>query len=247
MRTQRSLRPLAALLLVTGGGALEIVPAAAIGQARPIGLARAGMPPHDSTMRSPDVASRVRTGTISGIVHSDAGGTILPGARVECGAERMATQTDTSGAYLLRGVPSGANDIRVTLDGYDPLTLGVSVPADGTVRVDVMLTRHLVYQRAALVPVHVVAPTRVALPPSQAVAAAGAVDPWGTWHWNGDVIRSVASSGEPDVFRILSDNPTVAMRPESPSSIMAQGGGVTKCSCYSMASRFGVPCTLAAR
>jgi hypothetical protein len=56
-----------------------------------------------------------------------------------------------------------------------------------------------------------------------AVLDNGAHDP-GDWRWQGSPADAAGSTGDPDVFRVLDGDPTMAMRPDWPAGLMDRGG-----------------------
>jgi hypothetical protein len=51
-------------------------------------------------------------------------------------------------------------------------------------------------------------------------------DALGSWHWHGDAASATTVMGEPDLFRMLSGNPNVTVRPDGPPILMDRGSGV---------------------
>ncbi len=83
------------------------------------------------------------SGTISGVVRDSLGGTV-PGASVQVTAAgpRVIADviTDSEGTYSAANVPPGEYDVVVILDGFEPSTTRVTVPAGQGVTVDAMLS-----------------------------------------------------------------------------------------------------------
>ncbi len=83
-------------------------------------------------------AAAAQGGSIRGRV-ADSSGTALPRASVSVENTNISTITGPTGAFELRGVPSGERALHVRLIGYLPRTVTVTVPVGGAVTADVML------------------------------------------------------------------------------------------------------------
>jgi hypothetical protein len=125
--------------------------------------------------------------------------------------------SDTAGQYVVDHIAPGTVTMRVTHPGFDTLTVQVTVAALGIVRLDVTLAPTLVVLDSVQVPG--IAPVRS----RTAAIDNGARDP-NTWRWQGSPAEAAASTGEPDVFRVLDGDPNIAMRPEWPTALMDHGG-----------------------
>src|SRR5579862_4473924 len=115
---------------------------------------------------------------IVGVVRSAVFGTAVPGARVnvvELGAEVC---SDSSGEYHLEGLAGGPLTVRVTRAGFDTLSLLLTMPAAGTLRVDVALSPKVV----VLDSVHVSAPR----PDPGVLSLRKGEDHGDAWIWQGD-------------------------------------------------------------
>lgn len=83
--------------------------------------------------------SNVSAGDIAGTVTEAGGGTFLPGAVVTVLGSGRSTTTDSTGAYLLPGVPAGTYQVQFRYLGYDSKVVPVTVPETGRVSLDGML------------------------------------------------------------------------------------------------------------
>ncbi|MSU48245.1 MAG: TonB-dependent receptor [Opitutus sp.] len=66
-------------------------------------------------------------------------GSYLPGVVIEVVGRNVSTVSDVDGRYRLLNVPAGAQQVRVSYLGYDPVTSTVTVPATGDVAADLNL------------------------------------------------------------------------------------------------------------
>ncbi len=157
-----------------------------------------------------------RDAIIAGAVRSSALGTAIPGARVDLPQLDTAVYSDSAGSYRLTGVSPGTVMMRVTRGGYDTMSVLVTVPAGGVLRVDIALSPQMV----------VLDSVRVRGSPTAAHPApiGGGWENSDTWSWHGDPGLSLASTGEPDIMRTLSADPHLALRPDWPGSLMDRGG-----------------------
>jgi iron complex outermembrane receptor protein len=96
-----------------------------------------------------------QAGTLRGTV-SDSAGSALANASLTVEGTGLRATTDPSGAYELRGVPTGSHTVRVRLIGYQAATARVAVTRDETVRQDFTLARSTVQ----LAPIDVVVGSR---------------------------------------------------------------------------------------
>ncbi len=154
---------------------------------------------------------------VIGVVRNGVFGTVVPGVRLDVPELHTTVCSDSAGAYALSGVPTGAVTLRATRAGYDTLSVKLTVPTSGILRVDLALAPKLV----VLDSVRVSAPRPVAV---DAPSAADNGDEGGTWRWHGDPNASDASTGEPDLMRTLSDDAHLALRPDWPGSLTDRGG-----------------------
>jgi Carboxypeptidase regulatory-like domain/TonB-dependent Receptor Plug Domain len=159
-------------------------------------------------------SAQAQDATITGVVRS--GGMPVSGARLDVPELGATVSSDTIGAYQLTGLPAGTLMVRVTRAGYDTVSVLVSVNAHSLLRVDITLSR----QVAVLDSVRVQASPAAAGP----MPADTAFDDGQTWTWRGDPGLSLASTGEPDLMRMLSANPHLTLRPDWPGSILDHGG-----------------------
>ncbi|MHB1193249.1 MAG: TonB-dependent receptor [Longimicrobiales bacterium] len=105
----------------------------------PLLLLAAGL----GAVAGPAAAAAQEPGTVSGTVlgRFESRARPLPFAMVEAWgpAFRSAVLADSTGAYLLRGVPGGALQVRASHPGHDPVTVDVIVPAGAPFVVDLEL------------------------------------------------------------------------------------------------------------
>jgi TonB-dependent starch-binding outer membrane protein SusC len=83
------------------------------------------------------------TGSIRGRITDQASQQPLPGVLVRFG--NQSTQTRADGAYLLAQVPAGTDTLRVTMIGYTPAALSVTVAENAILDVNVPLSPQAVY------------------------------------------------------------------------------------------------------
>lgn len=170
------------------------------------------------------VSDSTAKGTIVGTIHESGTGVVIPNARIEVDGTPMSATSDANGQYAVPHVPQGTVSIRVTADGYAPFIVDVTTPANGEVRVDVTLARVagtapvLVAPRVTLLPLKILAPFASHTPPLRSI------DAQGRWHWVDDPEALSLTSGEPDIFRALAGDPTIAMRPDWPPALQNRGG-----------------------
>lgn len=94
----------------------------------------------------PGVASSQQgaRGAVSGTVRDAASGRPVRAAEVSIVGTRLGTVTGDSGSYSIANVPAGAVRVRVQRIGYAPVEQGATVPAGGSVSVNVTLTGSVV-------------------------------------------------------------------------------------------------------
>lgn len=66
-------------------------------------------------------------------------GSYLPGVAIEVVGRGLSTVSDPEGRYRLANVPAGAQQVRASYLGVDPMTASVTVPATGDVTADLSL------------------------------------------------------------------------------------------------------------
>jgi hypothetical protein len=167
----------------------------------------------------------IASGSITGTVRSGTSGLPVAAAAIELDDGRSgwraehwcAVWSDTAGQYVVDHIAPGTVTMRFSRPGFDTLTVQVTVAAPGIVRLDVTLAPTLVVLESVQVPG--IAPVRA----PTATIENGAQDP-NTWRWQGSPAEAAASTGEPDVFRVLDGDPNVAMGPEWPTGLMDRGG-----------------------
>ena len=79
------------------------------------------------------VQAAAQTGGISGTVTDRATGQPITAARVQVvGQQNLGANTDATGKYLIRGIPAGAQSVRVTRIGYRPEAQSITIAAGDT-------------------------------------------------------------------------------------------------------------------
>jgi hypothetical protein len=152
----------------------------------------------------------------------------VPGAKIELmdgadhhgggGAATSCTVwSDSSGQYVADHIAPGTVTMQITHPGFDTLSVQVAVAPQGIVRLNVSLAPELVVLDSVRVPG--IASARSSAP----VIDNGANDA-GDWRWRGSPADAAGSTSDPDVFRVLDGDPTIAMRPEWPAALMDRGG-----------------------
>ncbi|MES2692888.1 MAG: TonB-dependent receptor, partial [Verrucomicrobiota bacterium] len=79
-------------------------------------------------------------GTLSGSVSNTGTGNLLEGARVEIASLGLSTLTDSTGRYVLSGVPAGTHEVTSTYTGLDPMASTVTITAGQRATRDFNLT-----------------------------------------------------------------------------------------------------------
>jgi TonB-dependent starch-binding outer membrane protein SusC len=80
------------------------------------------------------VQAAAQTGGISGTVTDRSTGQPISAARVQVvGQQNLGANTDNTGKYLIRGIPVGAQSVRVTRIGYRPEAQTITIAAGDTV------------------------------------------------------------------------------------------------------------------
>lgn len=103
------------------------------------------VPPEALAQRAPSAEA-----TVQGRVTEVETGEPLPGANVVVDGSAIGTATDPDGRFVLRGVPVGAQTLRVTFIGYEPVVRAIEV-APGRQVVDVALAPVTVAGREVVV------------------------------------------------------------------------------------------------
>ena len=91
------------------------------------------------------------SGSLRGKVLDKETGAPLPGATVLVQNTTIGAPTDPDGKYVVHGVPSGAQSIRVSYVGYVTMTMDVTIPEDGTLELDVRLVAQAVEGETVIV------------------------------------------------------------------------------------------------
>lgn len=200
--------------------AVVILAAAVDGAVSP---ARALRPQIANVARDPCARDSTLAGAILGTVRSGTSGRPVPGARIAMddvlgrpdGGHACTVWSDMAGLYTIDHVAAGTVTMQVSHPGFDTLTVQVTVAALGMMRLDVTLAPKLVVLDSVQVP---------GLASIRGPAIGEGVQGPNTWRWQGSPADAPASTGEPDVFRVLDGDPNVAMRPEWPAALMDRGG-----------------------
>ena len=154
------------------------------------------------------------SGSVRGVVRSDATGIGITGAHVEMLDASTAIISDSAGAYGIEGLTPGSHRLRFSARGFEPLAIDVLVVDGVPLSLDVTLSP----VPTKLVSVRVLAPTRLrGLDTSTIALEAGA------WSVSGERVRNSALI-DSDAFRLLAAAPQAQMSPESPASVHIRGG-----------------------
>jgi iron complex outermembrane receptor protein len=86
---------------------------------------------------------QAQVGTIRGKV-VDSTGAPISGALLAVDRTAVRAQATSTGSYTLLGVPAGARTIRAQIIGFNPRSIDVTVPANGTITQDITLIRSAV-------------------------------------------------------------------------------------------------------
>ena len=84
------------------------------------------------------VSAQRHTGAVSGVVKDSAGATIR-GVEVVAISARAATRTDTSGRFLLAGLPGGPMDLSLRRIAFEPVVINIDVAEAETTEVEIKL------------------------------------------------------------------------------------------------------------
>ena len=94
-----------------------------------VGNAMAGS--HAWSFTTSAIVNPSTTGTVTGTV-VDMNGDPIEGAKVSVEGASISDETDAAGGYSLADVPGGAQELKVTMDGYDDQVYDVEVAPDST-------------------------------------------------------------------------------------------------------------------
>jgi hypothetical protein len=83
-------------------------------------------------------AAQARAGAVSGVV-KDSSGQVLANVEVTALKIGKVVRTDTAGAFLIAGIPSGSTDLTFRRLAYEPVVLSVQIPTNDTTDVEVTL------------------------------------------------------------------------------------------------------------
>jgi hypothetical protein len=106
--------------------------------------------------------------------------------------------------------------MRAELPGYEPLSVTVTLPSRGEVRVDLTLSPKLVVLDSVRV-----SATRIAAHGAPASTPGISAS---SWSWRGDPAASGLATGEPDLMRVLGGDPHFSLRPDWPGGLADRGG-----------------------
>ena len=154
------------------------------------------------------------SGSVRGVVRSDATGIGITGAHVEILDASPAIISDSAGAYGIEALTPGSHRLRFSARGFEPLAIDVLVVDGVPLSLDVTLSP----VPTKLVSVRVLAPTRLRGQDTSVIALEA-----GVWIVSGEQLRKSAML-DPDAFRLLAAAPQAQMSPESPASVHARGG-----------------------
>ncbi len=79
------------------------------------------------------------TGTVKGIVYDKESKDELPGATVLIKGTSIGASTDLNGTYIIHDAPSGSQTIEISYVGYNPASITVVIPENGTLDQDIYL------------------------------------------------------------------------------------------------------------
>ena len=88
---------------------------------------------------SAQVSAQGGTGTVRGKITAVAGGVAIPGAQVSIAGTRVGAAASADGGYVMPGVPTGTQTVRVRMIGYAPISKSVSVVAGQSATADFTL------------------------------------------------------------------------------------------------------------
>ena len=159
------------------------------------------------------LTARLISADLTGVVRDAETGEPVAGAIVSLDDLGRAAVTADDGSYLLADVPPGPQHVSVRLLGFHTRSLHVLVPAEGTLRVDLIIRMQPIEVEA------VVARSRV---PIRGVEDGGPdLDP--TRRLSGAAIRNDPFTPEPDVLQALVGG-SVQETPESGGGLHVRGG-----------------------
>jgi ferric enterobactin receptor len=146
---------------------------------------------------------------VSGTVR-DSSGAVLPGVLITIPDQSLATDTDSTGRFVLKRVPAGKVVIRATFPGFAPKEVEEEVVPGQNLRVEIELE---VQSRSDTVTIEYSAPKLMTASDSiGAVTVAPAQ------------VAALPSLGEKDIFRSLQLMPGISASNESSSGLYVRGG-----------------------
>ncbi len=83
-------------------------------------------------------AAQQRTGAVSGLV-KDSAGTPIHDVEVVALRSGRSSRTDSSGHFVLAGLPGGATDLGIRRIAYEPVVVNVDVPDSDTTEIEIRL------------------------------------------------------------------------------------------------------------
>ncbi len=152
--------------------------------------------------------------SLYGTVRAAGAGETVPGVLVSVRGRPETAVSDSTGLYVLRGIPGGRLEVRFERLGFEPLAVSVILAIDGAARVDVDLASVPV----DLPPVTVLPPDSVAVEPPAEVGEIGRLHLTPTFAGRNPLI------GASDVFGGVASAPFMSGRDELTPSLHVRGG-----------------------
>jgi hypothetical protein len=159
------------------------------------------------------LVSRMVTADVGGVVRDASTGDPVPGAVVTLEDEGRSVVTDADGAYAFTGVRAGPQHLSVRILGFQSRSIHVLVPAEGTLRVDLVVHADPIEVEA------VVVRSRILI----RGADESGVDLDRTRQLSAAAIRNDPFTAEPDVLQALVGG-AVSDTPESGGGLHVRGG-----------------------
>ena len=152
--------------------------------------------------------------SLYGIVRTAGSGDVIPGVQVSVRGYPEAVVSDPEGRYVLHDLPNGRLELRLERLGFEPLTVSVTLAADGVARVDVDL---------ALAPV-ALPPVTVRPPDAPIPLRPADQNEIGAVHLTRDVVGHDPLIDAADVFGAVATAPFISGRDELNPSLHVRGG-----------------------
>ncbi len=150
-------------------------------------------------------------GTVHGYISDAGSGETLLMANITVAGLSQGTASNNAGYYILSGLQPGSYELVVSYIGYETRRIGVSVVADGTIRVDVKLTQASVLTEEVVV---------TAARAEEAERTRLGVDRVPV-----HLVTEVPALFEADVFRALQLLPGISSSSDFSSGLLIRGGG----------------------